>query len=139
MLIRSRHTHRRGGAALVELVAAAPLIVLLVFGMMEAGRMCTVSIVLANAAREGCRVAVSRGKTSTDVSARVKSTLSAAGISSSAVTMTLTPSTIETTTLNTQISLKLSVPFTSVYWLKSPFFYKSTTLSSTTVMLSQRP
>jgi len=129
----------RRGTALVEITVILPLMLLLVLGMLEATRMCAVAQTLSNAARDGCRVAVSSGKTSQDVTTRVDQALTAAGIAPALVTRTLSPSSIETTTLNTQITLTLSVNFSSVNWFASPFVFKSQTVTSSVIMLSQRP
>jgi Flp pilus assembly protein TadG len=49
---------RRRGAAAVEFAIVAPLFFLLVFGMIEFGRIIMVQQVITNAAREGARVGV---------------------------------------------------------------------------------
>jgi Flp pilus assembly protein TadG len=116
-----------------------PVFMLLVLAMLEAARMCMVAQLLTNAAREGCRVAASNGKTNSDVTTRVNATLTAAGITPSLVTTTLSPSDVTTATSSQTITVTLSVSFSKVNWLPSPFFYKSTTMTSQAVMLSQRP
>lgn len=52
-----RANHRRRGAAAVEAAFCLPLLVVLMLGMWEVGRMVQVSQILANAAREGARYA----------------------------------------------------------------------------------
>ena len=49
---------KKRGAAVVEFAIVAPLFILLVFGMIEFGRMVMVQQVLTNASREGARLAV---------------------------------------------------------------------------------
>ena len=128
-----------GGVATAEMAILLPFIVMLAFAMVEASRMCMVTQVLANAAREGCRVAVCNGKTSADVIARVDSTLTAARIDPTLVTVTLSPTAIQQATSSSQITLTLGVDFSKVNWFSSPFFFPSTTrLSASAVMLSQR-
>ena len=139
MRCRSDRRGERRGAAMVEMAVLMPVMVLLVLGMLEASRMCMVAQLLANAAGEGCRVAVSMRKTSQDVTTRVAATLTAAGIAPSLVTASLSPSSIETTRLNVPIKLTLNVNFSQVNWLPTPFFFKSSTVSASAVMLSQRP
>ena len=66
----------------------------LVLGMIEATRMCMVSQLLANAAREGCRLAVTEATTTsadasaalTDVNTRITTVLSGSGITSGTLT-----------------------------------------------------
>jgi len=133
-----RGRDRRGGAA-VEMAVVLPFIVTLAFAMTESARMCMVAQLLTNAAREGCRVAVTNGNVSSDVTARVDASLTAANISPSLVTRTLSPSPIEATTSSDQISLTLVADFSKVNWFSTPFFYKSTIVTAKVVMLSQRP
>jgi Flp pilus assembly protein TadG len=54
---RPRRVHRRGGA-IVETALVLPLILLFIFGIMEYGRYILCAQVVINAAREGCRYAV---------------------------------------------------------------------------------
>jgi len=134
------HFRRNRGAALVEMAVVTPMLILLVFGMMEVTRMCMVAQLLTNAAREGCRVAVNNGTTSADVDARVKATLDASDTKIyPLITETLSPTAIQSTALNTPITLTLSVPFSSVDWLAPPLFFSSRTITAKAVMLSQHP
>jgi len=144
----NRRVNRRG-AAMVEFAVIVPVLALVVFATIEATRLCMVAQLLTNAAREGCRVAATNGKTTANVTTRVAATLTAAGFTPAqaavvTASMSLTPSPIETTAGNTPITLTLSIPFNGtngVNWLSSPFFYRSSTMtiSGKAVMLSQRP
>jgi Flp pilus assembly protein TadG len=53
---------RRGGAAVVELAFVAPVLVILLLGLWEVGRMIQLQQILSNSAREGARVAA-QGRT----------------------------------------------------------------------------
>ena len=137
---RTEHLRRSRGAALVEMAVVTPMLILLVFGVIEATRMCMVAQLLTNAAREGCRVAVNNSTTSANVDARVKATLDASDTRIyPLITETLNYPNLSQARLNTPISLTLSVPFSSVDWLAPPFFCSSRTITATAVMLSQRP
>ena len=61
----------RPGAAAVEFALVAPLLVMLVLGMIEFGRMMMVEQILTNAAREGARKAVLPGVTKTQAESAV--------------------------------------------------------------------
>src|SRR3954463_14275383 len=76
---------RRRGTAAVEFALVAPLFVLLVFGMIEYGRMVMVQQLLVNAAREGARVGVLDGSTGTSVTTAVNNYLQPAGITTASV------------------------------------------------------
>lgn len=59
MSIRNTDPHRRqSGAAMVELAVVLPILVLLLFGIMEAGWFFAQQVEVRNAAREGGRLAV---------------------------------------------------------------------------------
>ena len=58
---------RRRGAAAVEFAVVAPVFFILIFGMIEFGRMVMVQQVITNASREGARLSVLDGTTATDV------------------------------------------------------------------------
>ncbi|MDB5350327.1 MAG: TadE family protein [Planctomycetota bacterium] len=132
-------TRERRGAVLVEMAVVLPVFALLVFGVLEASRLCMASQLLTNTARDGCRVAVSRGKYSSDVTTRVNAALDASGITHSNVTVAVSPSAIENTKLGDQITVTITVSFSRVNWLPSPFFFKTTTVSGRAVMSSERP
>src|SRR5947209_17029419 len=72
---------KRRGAAAVEFAIIAPLLVALVLGLIEFGRVLMVEQILTNAAREGCRTAVLEGSTSSDVNTTVSNYLTGSGIS----------------------------------------------------------
>lgn len=116
-----------------------PVIVLLVFGMVEASRVCVVAQKLQNAARDGCRVAATAGETPADVASRVNATLDLAKIPHAKVTILLAPSNIEATKVGDPIALTVSVAFKDVNWLPSPFFFKTTTVTAGATMSSERP
>ena len=67
-LFRSEH-----GAELVEMAIVTPILLLLVFGIVDFGFMFQRYVVLTNAAVEGARVATLPGYTAADAQARVQS------------------------------------------------------------------
>lgn len=90
--LRARSRGRRGlrsdsGAAAVEFAIIAPLLFLLIFGLIDFGLAINARIVTANAAREGARVA-SLGGTEAQIRAQVASASST--LDQSRVTVTVT-------------------------------------------------
>ena len=128
---RSCRRNRRG-AAVVEFAIVAPVFFLLVFGMIEYGRMVMVQQVLTNASREGARRAVLDGVADADVISTVDTYLTNASISGATTTVTTTapvpPDVAESRTVT------VTVPFTQVSWLPSPMFLGSTTLRASSTM-----
>jgi Flp pilus assembly protein TadG len=126
-----RKRHR--GAAVVEFAIVAPVFFVMVFGMIEFGRMIMVQQVLTNASREGARIAVLDGTTVSDINTKVQSYLTAAGLP--AVNPVLSPSDPSTAGYGAPVSVTVQVSFSQVSWLPTPMFLSgSTQLSATTVM-----
>jgi Flp pilus assembly protein TadG len=128
---RAGFRNRRGVAA-VEFACVAPLFFLLVFGLIEYGRMVMVQQLLTNGAREGARVGVLDGSTEAKVKTAVETYLSAAGIKNT--TTTVSPNPPSSATANSPVSVTVSVGFNDVSWLPSPFYLGGKTLSFNAVM-----
>jgi Flp pilus assembly protein TadG len=116
----------------VEFAIVAPLFFLLVFGMIEFGRMVMVQQVLTNASREGARRAVLSGVSDTDVEATVENYLANASISGATVTVA-TQAPTPPDTAEARI-VTVTIPFNQVSWLPTPIFLGSNTLSASTTM-----
>jgi Flp pilus assembly protein TadG len=122
----------RQGAAVVEFAVVAPVLVLLVFGMVEFGRMVMVQQVLTNAAREGARVGVLDDSTVADVQTTVNNYLAGGGVKGA--TVTVSPNPLSSAGYGAPVTVTVSVPFSQVSWLPSPMFLKTTTMSASTAM-----
>jgi len=109
----------------VEFALIAPIFFLLVFGMIEFGRMVMVQQILTNAAREGARLAVLDSPTPVGgdngpVASAVQSYLQTAGISGANVA--INPPEPTTAGYGAPITVTVSVPFSNVSWLPVPMF-----------------
>src|SRR4051812_47359519 len=96
----------RRGAAVVEFAVVSPVFFLLVFGMIEYGRMVMVQQLLTNAAREGARVGVLDNSTASDVTTAVNSYLTAAKITTA--TITCNPTTPSSATYGQPVTVTVS-------------------------------
>jgi len=123
---------KRLAAAAVEFAVVAPVFLLLVFGMIEYGRMVMVYQVLTNASREGARAAVLDGATTTSVTTSVNGFLTDAFISGA--TVTVSPNPPGSALYGDPVTVTVSIPFSQVSWLPSPMYLGSRTLSSATAM-----
>jgi Flp pilus assembly protein TadG len=121
----------------VEFAFIAPVFFMLVIGMVEFGRAMMVQQALTNAARQGARLATldstnnSSNPTPTSlVTTEVNQALSAANISgaSTAISPALPAAAGQ------DVSVTVSVPYTSVTWVPSPWFLGGATLTSNCVM-----
>ncbi len=131
---RPRRLNRKGAAA-VEFALVSPIFFLMVFGMIEFGRMVMVQQVITNASREGARVAVLDSQTPTagDVDEKVREYLGNAGISGE--TVIIDPAEPTTAGYGEPVTVTVRVPFSSVSWLPSPMFIsENTNLEASTVM-----
>jgi Flp pilus assembly protein TadG len=75
-----RRLQQRRGTAAVELAVVAPLVVALLVGLVEVGRLVQVNQILSNAAREGARKASTGVNSYADVQTTVANYLTNAGI-----------------------------------------------------------
>ncbi|HNQ21695.1 MAG TPA: pilus assembly protein [Phycisphaerae bacterium] len=87
-----RATLRRGvrrarGGAVVEFAVVLPLLLMLLFGIIECGWVFMMRQTIQNAAREGCRVAVLQTATEGEISARINELLNAAGMTTHSITL----------------------------------------------------
>jgi Flp pilus assembly protein TadG len=118
----------------------APVFVALVMGQIETARLGMVSQLLTTAAREGCRVAVISGNTQDDVQNRVNAVLSGSGIPVGIVTPTCpSPYTWTSAPMGTPITVSLSVPYSQVSWLGTPFFLKNAVVNASATLSSENP
>ncbi len=116
------------GAALVEFAMVLPLLVMLVFGIMEAGWAFSQSIEVRNAAREGARLAVVDYGTGQDV---IDETCARADLSGSGATVSVTINGTESVTVD------ISQSYTTLTGLLDPFF-GGLSLDSTVEMRIER-
>jgi Flp pilus assembly protein TadG len=126
------YRRNRRATAAVEFAIVAPVFLLLVFGMIEYGRMVMVQQIITNASREGARTAVLDGATTASVQSAVNSYLASGSISGA--TVTVSPNPPSSAQYGDPVTVTVSVPFSQVSWLPSPMYLGGTTLSSSTVM-----
>jgi Flp pilus assembly protein TadG len=127
-----KHRLQRKGAAAVEFAVVAPVFVLLVFGMIEYGRMVMVQQVITNASREGARRAILDGVSANDVQTTVTTYLTNGTVTGA--TITLDPANPSSASAGQPVTVTVSVPYTAVSWLPSPFFLGNATMTSSSTM-----
>jgi len=127
----SRKRGPRRGVAAVEFALVAPLFFLLIFGMIEVGRMIMAKQIMTNAARVGARAATLNGANQTDVCTAVANALTSAGVNGSTQTVSPDPSTASS---GTPMTVTVSVPCSSISWTSTLTYFNNVTLTSTVVM-----
>ncbi len=96
-ILRRRDSHRARAAAVVEFAVVLPLLLLILFGIIEYGYTFMVRLTVQHAAREGCRVASLSTSTPAEVAAKVAQAMggraytltTVAGICEETVTVTV--------------------------------------------------
>ena len=120
---------------MVEFAIVAPIFFLLVFGMIEFGRVVMVQQLLTNASREGARLGVLSDSTSTQVKQKVVDYLAGANISITTSDVDVVyASDSSSPGSGESVTVTVSVPFDQVSWLPSPMFLKDKTLSASSGM-----
>ena len=117
----------------MEFAVVAPIFILLLFGMIEYGRMVMVQQMLTNATREGARRAVLDGSSTQDVKATVKNYLTSGRITvhDSEITVSPDPSAA---VFGDPVTVSLMVPFSRVSWLPTPMFLQNSDMAASSVM-----
>lgn len=109
-VVRGEDSRRERAAAIVEFAVVLPLLLTILFGIIEYGWVFMVRQTLQSAAREGCRLAVLQTVTEpyTDVTNRVNDVMAPTGLTTYDIAMThsTAESPLETVTV--------SIPYTDV-------------------------
>lgn len=114
--VRSRGlSHRisrtaRRGAAVVEMAVVTPLLLAMIFGVMEFGWTFMVHETVTNAAREACRVGVLQGSTEQDMRTRFTEAMAATGVTVTSEMLSVQDATED----NPVVTVTASVPYSEV-------------------------
>ena len=130
---RSYRRNRRAAAA-VEFAVVAPVFFLMIFGIVEYGRMVMVQQVLTNASREGARLAAIDGIATEEVEAHVEGYLTNGAIDLTGVVVTVAPDPPDSAGFGEPITVSVSIPFSEVSWLPTPMYLGGQTLTANTIM-----
>ena len=133
---RRLRRRRRDGAAIVEFAVVAPVLILILFGMIECGRMIMVQQSLATAAREGARAASLPGVTRSEARQVAEKFLIDVGVRGATVKVRQNAASV---THGEPFTVSISVPFKKVSWLRSPLFLGQSTLRSSATMRRESP
>jgi Flp pilus assembly protein TadG len=112
----------------VEFAIIAPVLFLLVLGIVEFSRAFMVTHLLTDTAHHACRAAVVGGKTNGEISSLVTERLAGEGIAghTTVVTINGTAGDVAAATSGDEIEVTISVPSATVGWLPSPRFLQVT-------------
>ena len=116
------------GAAAVGLAVVLPLLLTLVFGIIEFGWVFMVRETLTNSSREGCRVAVLQGSTEQDIQERVDASMTPTGLT------TYTVQISRSSPGDPNEKVQVLIPYADVSLLGGFFGPTDFNLGATTVM-----
>ncbi|HEY2253119.1 MAG TPA: TadE family protein [Planctomycetaceae bacterium] len=128
----SRSCQARGGSVAVEFAFVAPVFFIMVLGIFEFGRAMMVQTLLTSAAQQGARAGALNGSQAGDVTTAVNNYLSGAGVHGASTTCS--PSPPSSAAPGTDVTVRVSIPYSSVSWIPAPKYLKTSTLSSTAIV-----
>jgi Flp pilus assembly protein TadG len=137
----ARETRR--GAAAVELAVVLPLLLTLLLGVWDMGRLIDASQILSSAAREGARCASTGQVDVTGIQTAVLNYLTQAGLSTTGATVTVSNLTSPGTdplvaTQLDQYRISVTLPSNNVRWVVLNNLAGSTTLTTSCLWNSMR-
>lgn len=112
---RNNRRHQRRAAAVVEMAVVLPILLTILFGIIEFGWTFMVYQNMTNAAREGCRVAALEGSTDADINSRISKYMTLVGLTNYQVALQHATPTDPTETVT------IKVPYGSVSLLGGYF------------------
>jgi len=132
----------RQGAAVIELAFVLPLLAVLLVGIFEIGQALRITSILSEASRNACSSGSRPGCANADVTMDAQSALTNAGISAGSATITIlvngVAGNVAAAKGNDEITVVVSLPWSSVSLIRTNTFLSSgTVLSETTSMLKQ--
>jgi Flp pilus assembly protein TadG len=120
-----RASSNRRGAAVVEFAVVAPLLVLLLLGMIEVGRAMMIGEATSGAARVGARAAVITGATNAGIANTVASYLQACGIKGATTVVSVNGAAgadLSAAKTGDAIQVTVQAPMDANSWVASSFF-----------------
>jgi hypothetical protein len=143
--------NRRRGAAVAEFAFVAPILVLVLMGMIELCRGIMVKVTLSDAARKGCRTGIQRDKANADIVTDCTNIMTDNGFDSSKFSPGSKGNIIITVTdpngnslsdcldapSGSKVSVQVTIPVSSTTWVPQMFLPNGSLESETVVMMKQ--
>ena len=125
-----RKGKRRWAAAAGEMAVVTPLLVTMLFGIIEYGWLFTVRQALVSSAREGARTASLPGSTQSDVQQRVTNYMQPLGLTGYTTTITMDPNDPNSPSGR----VKVAIPYANVSLLGQYFGHTTGNMEATAEM-----
>lgn len=136
---RTSIANRRAGISLVEVAITVPLLMLVLFGLLEYGWAFLRAQDIQNAARHGARLGVVNGATAAEVTAGVDQLMLDAGLESSGYTITLTPADPASLAPGQLLTVEVTVDYDNIDLVDAPFIPVPSRLRGETSMAREGP
>lgn len=136
--MKTRHRRQRG-TSLVEMAIVLPLLLLVLFGMIEYGWIFLKSQQLTNAARHGARIAVTPDATTAQVQTAIDSLMADADLDGSGYSITITPGDVSTPAVGEPIEVSISVPYANIGITNAPLILVPNTIGGRITMAKEGP
>jgi len=130
-MVRQQAARARRGAAVVELAFCLPILLTVVFAILEFSRNLQLQQTLREAAFEAARAGIALDASASDVTATATSITNIAAIKSPTITVAPNPLTYSSPTISVTVS---TTPAANGWFLK---FFNSSSVISTTVTLNR--
>ncbi len=129
----------REGVAVLELALLMPMLTVLLLGVLEVSQAMRVTQILTEASRNGSAIASQPGKTNSDVMSEVKTVLTNSGLNPQNATVTIlindTQGGLGNANRNDKITVVVAIPWSSVNYSRTNYFFGKTMLVESTTML----
>jgi Flp pilus assembly protein TadG len=136
-----RARSRRLGAAVVEFAILAPLLVLLIVGMVEVTRAVQVKMALSDSVRHACRIGIQPHTDNSMVEERVKDILKSNEIGTSDVEIDIKvngiKADVKTAQRHDRVSLAVTLSLSEVGWVTPLIFAADAKQTETITMMRQ--
>jgi Flp pilus assembly protein TadG len=101
------------------MAVVAPIVFLIILGIIEISRGILVVHLLNNAAQEGCRAGIIEGQSTSNIKSVVVNALTAAGVSGDTVTVQVNDGSADASTAaaGDEITVLVTVPTSSISWV----------------------
>ena len=128
---------RRSGVSAIEIALLLPLIILILFGVIEYGWMFLKAEQLNAAARHGVRVGVVEAATNAEVNAAVDQLMLDAGLAASGYVITLAPTDVSLVPAGDSFTVTVTVPYANITLTNLPILPMPTSLKGSTTMAKE--
>jgi Flp pilus assembly protein TadG len=137
MVLNNSHTRHPRGTTLLEAAIVLPLLILLIFGLIEYGSLLLRMQQIENVSRQAARTAATPDATLSQVNTLISTMMTSAGLQSSGYTVTMTPTDPATATTGAQISVRVQITYANIAIANIPLIPVPTTIARTVVMAKE--